>query len=197
GPVAAELAERLRWVDGQGHPILNERRRAVVYNTASVRLLDLEIVLSPAHFAVLFGDTKEGGPLALRIASALEGKRGGLIENAYGGRREAETWGKRAPWVDYSGTIDGATVGVALMDHPTSFRHPTHWHVRDYGLFCANPFGISDFTGDPAQRGDMILPPGQSLTFRYRVCLHTGDAETARIADHYHGFANPPKAAWE
>src|SRR5262245_44006819 len=170
GPAAAGFRERLQWVDGHGTPLLGERRWATVYNTASVRLLDLEIDLMPARAGVLFGDTKEGGPLAVRVASTIEGKRGGLIQNAYGGRREAETWGKRAPWVDYSGTIDGTTVGIAIMDHPTSFRHPTYWHVRDYGLFAANPFGISAFTNDPAQRGDVVLVPGQTLRFRYRVC---------------------------
>ncbi len=196
GPVVADLQERLRWVDGQGTPLLVERRRATIYATSTVRLLDLEIVLQPARVAVLFGDTKEGGPLALRVASAIEGTRGGLIQNAYGGRREAECWGKRAPWVDYSGVIEGTTVGVAIMDHPTSFRHPTTWHVRDYGLFAANPFGRSAFTGDPSQRGDVVLPPGQSLTFRYRICLHQGDADSAAIAERYHDYANPPHAAW-
>jgi Methane oxygenase PmoA len=192
GPVAAVLRERLRWVDGQGNALLDEQRRIVVYASATVRLLDLELRLAPAHAAVLFGDTKEGGPLAVRVNSAIEGKRGGTIENAYGGRREAECWGKRAPWVDYSGSVDGAAVGLALFDHPTSFRHPTYWHVRDYGLFAANPFGLSTFANDPSQRGDVVLAPGQSLTFRYRVCLHRGDAATGNVADHYQDFANPP-----
>jgi hypothetical protein len=197
GPVVADLRERLQWVDAKDFPLLDERRRVTVYATSAVRLLDIEIVLSPARGAVLFGDTKEGGPLALRVNSAIEGRRGGLIENAYGGRREAETWGKRAPWVDYSGSIEGTMAGVAIMDHPTSFRHPTYWHVRDYGLFAANPFGISTFTNDPSQRGDVVLPPGQSLTFRYRVCLHLGDSVAGRVAEHYLDFAHPPTAAWE
>jgi hypothetical protein len=196
GPAAVELEERLRWLDGAGTPLLEERRRAVVYATRNVRLLDLEIELRPARVAVLFGDTKEGGPLALRVASPIEGVRGGLIQNAYGGRRERETWGKRSPWVDYSGTINGGVVGIAIMDHPTGFRHPTWWHVRDYGLFAANPFGTSAFTGDPSQRGDYVLPPGQSLTFRYRVCLHEGDADTGHVGDHYHDYANPPDFRW-
>jgi hypothetical protein len=196
GPAAVELNERLRWLDGAGTPLLEELRRVVVYATRNVRLLDLEIDLRPARAAVLFGDTKEGGPLALRVASPIEGSRGGLIQNAYGGRRERETWGKRSPWVDYSGTIDGEVVGVAIMDHPTSFRHPTWWHVRDYGLFAANPFGTSAFTGDPGQRGDHVLPPGQSLTFRYRVCLHRGDADAGQLGDHYQDYANPPMARW-
>lgn len=195
GPVAADLQERLQWIDGQGTPLLDERRRATIYATRAIRLLDLEIILTPARAAVLFGDTKEGGPLAVRVASPIEGKRGGLIENAYGGRREAETWGKRAPWVDYSGRIDGTLAGIAIMDHPTSFRHPTYWHVRDYGLFAANPFGTSAFTGDPARRGDVVLTPGQSLTFRYRVCLHLGDVAAAGLAERYHDFANPPTVA--
>ena len=196
GPAGADLRESLQWVDAQDFPLLDERRHVAVYRTSSVRLLDVEIVLTPSRFGVLFGDTKEGGPLALRINSALEGKHGGLIENAYGGRREAETWGKRSPWVDYSGALDGSVVGVAIMDHPTSFRHPTYWHVRDYGLFAANPFGISAFTGDPAQRGEVVLIPGQTLTFRYRVCLHRGDAAAGEVAEHYHDFANPPLATW-
>ncbi len=197
GPVSADFRERLDWVDGQGHPLLNERRRATIYLTRAARLLDLEIALTPARLAVLFGDTKEGGPLAIRVNSAIEGKRGGLIQNAYGGRREPETWGKRSPWVDYSGTVNGAEAGVAILDHPTSFRHPTYWHVRDYGLFAANPFGISAFTNDPSRRGDVVLVPGQTLTFRYRVCLHPGDAEVGRVADRYHDFAHPPAARWE
>jgi hypothetical protein len=197
GPAAADVREHLQWVDAKDVPLLDERRRITMYGTTSIRLLDVEIALTPARFAVLFGDTKEGGPLALRINSAIEGKRGGLIQNAYGGRREAETWGKRAPWVDYSGSVEGTTVGVAIMDHPTSFRHPTYWHVRDYGLFAANPFGISAFTNDPNQRGDFVLTPGRTLTFRYRVCLHVGDAESGNIAEHYHDFANPPTTTWD
>jgi hypothetical protein len=196
GPVAAALDEQLRWVDSAGHALLEERRRSVVYATRDVRLLDLELALRPSRVAVLFGDTKEGGPLALRVASAIEGARGGLIQNAIGGRRERETWGKRSPWVDYSGVIGGETVGVAIMDHPTSFRHPTWWHVRDYGLFAANPFGTSAFTGDPARRGDYVLPPGQSLLFRYRICLHRGNADIGQVSDHYHDYANPPTAKW-
>lgn len=196
GAAAARLIESLQWVDGAGNPLLDERRTIIVYNTVEARLIDLEIVLSPNRAAVLFGDTKEGGPLAIRVASPMEGKRGGLIENAYGGRREAETWGKQSPWVDYSGVVNGDHVGVAIMDHPTSFRHPTTWHVRDYGLFAANPFGLSAFTNDPSQRGEFVLLRNHELTFRYRVCLHPGDAEIGRVGERYHDFANPPSTIW-
>ena len=41
--------------------------------------------------------------------------------------------------------VEGKTVGVAILNHPDSFRFPTTWHVRTYGLFAANPFGWHDF----------------------------------------------------
>jgi len=47
---------------------------------------------------------------------------------------------KHADWCDYYGSIGGKTVGIAMFDHPSNPRHPTTWHVRDYGLFAANPF---------------------------------------------------------
>jgi len=75
------------------------------------------------------------------------------------------------------------------MDHPTSFRHPTHWHVRTYGLFAANPFGLKDFSGGKAEPGDHTLASGESLTFRYRVLLHTGDEKEGRVAEIFKAYS--------
>jgi len=104
----------------------------------------------------------------------------GRIVNA-AGDIDGEAWGKAARWVDYSGMIDGKQVGVAILDHPTNLRHPTHWHARDYGLFAANPFGLHDFTKAAPGAGAHTIPSGGSLTFRHLVVLHEGDAEAADI----------------
>ena len=97
--------------------------------------------------------------------------------------------GKPADWVDYSGTINGKPLGVAIFDHPSSFRHPTTWHARAYGLFAANPFGRREFTRDPAQDGSWTVPEGKSIVFRYRVLIHPGDAREAGLADAYKEYA--------
>ena len=55
--------------------------------------------------------------------------------------------------------------GIAIFDHPENLRYPTTWHVRNYGLFTANQWGIHDFTGDWSQRGDLTLEEGDALTF--------------------------------
>jgi len=36
--------------------------------------------------------------------------------------------------------IDGKALGICFMNHPASYRFPTDWHVRNYGLFAANAF---------------------------------------------------------
>jgi hypothetical protein len=82
-----------------------------------------------------------------------------------------DTWGKQAPWCDYSGPVDGKTLGVAIFDHPSNPRHPTWWHVRDYGLFAANPFGVHDFEKKPQGTGDLKVEAGKSITFKVQVLL--------------------------
>jgi hypothetical protein len=99
--------------------------------------------------------------------------------------------GQASPWVDYTGPVDGRTVGVAILNHPDSFRYPTTWHVRDYGLFAANPFGWRDFGMKTA--GDYTLPAGESITFRYRVILHDGDTASADLPAAFRAYARPPK----
>jgi hypothetical protein len=100
----------------------------------------------------------------------------------------ANIWGKRSNWVDYSAEVDGESLGVAIFDSPQNPRHPTYWHARDYGLFALNPFGQKAFDEDK-EESHWKLPKGQKLTFRWRVVIHPGDAETARVADKYNQYA--------
>jgi hypothetical protein len=84
--------------------------------------------------------------------------------------------------------VDGKIVGIAIFDDPGNPRHPTTWHVRDYGLFAANPFGLHEFEKRPAHTGDFTIPAGQSATFRYRFYLHEGDEKEARVAEMYEDY---------
>jgi hypothetical protein len=181
------------WVTAKGQPILEERVCICTYALPEgLRLIDWDITWAAAYGGVFFGDTKEAGTLSVRVNEQLEGRHTGLITNAYGGVTENETWGKRAPWCDYSGEVDGRKVGLAIFDHPDNLRYPTYWHVRDYGLFTANQWGLHDFTGDWSQRGDYALPKGQQLRFKFRVCIHEGGVTEANVAERFHDWANPP-----
>ena len=54
------------------------------------------------------------------------------------------------------------TVGVAIFDHPSVYDTPTWWHVRDYGLFAANPFGKRYFEKlQDKTAGNYTIPDGK------------------------------------
>jgi Methane oxygenase PmoA len=150
------------------------------------RVIDCQYVIKANHDAVKMGDTKEGS-FAIRVAPELNAPSGHMV-NSEGGEGEPQIWGKRANWVDYDGSIDGHPLGIAIFDSPKSFRHPTYWHARGYGLFAANPFGIKEFTRDPAQDGGYTIPAGQSVEFRYRVLIHEGDYKDAKVAEKYQQY---------
>jgi len=183
----------LRSKDGQRLATADHALR--IYRTEDVRMFDYEVTLRATDGDVTLGDTKEGS-MAIRLAETMRlkpnehnvGKPTGHIVNSEG-QRDGATWGKRAAWVDYYGPVDGETVGVAIMDHPSNPHHPTWWHVRDYGLFAANPFGVHDFEKKPAGTGDMKVPGGRKLTFRYRFVIHAGDEQAGRIAERYRDYA--------
>jgi hypothetical protein len=195
GPVAGGFTEALDWTDADRNVYMTETRRVTFYHTpAQARLFDYQVTLVASEGDLVIGDTKEGGLIAVRVASSMEAQRegGGAIVNGLGGVGEAETWGKRAPWCDYSGPVGGGVYGIALMDHPRNPRFPTYWHVRAYGLMTANCVGRHHFTNDPGNRWDLPIAAGESRTWRYRVLVHHGDAQAAQVQMHYEGFVYPP-----
>ncbi len=198
GPVYALVDAAGCWVGPSGEPLLDERRRITVYQpSADGRvLLDVDLTFTASYGPVRFADTKEAGLLAVRVAPSMQGDRGGVIANAYGALTEAETWGRPAPWCDYSGPAvagDAAVGGVAVLDHPGNPRHPTHWHVRDYGLMAANPFGLSDYYGDLTYDGSLEVGRGRVLAMRYRMVVHAGGVVEGRVRAAYLDFAHPPR----
>jgi hypothetical protein len=182
------------WTTAEGATLLREIRDIRVYATGddSSRIMDVDLDLEATGGPVHFGDTKEGGFMSIRVATTMDASRGGKIENSYGAIGESESWGRRAFWCDYSGTVDGHRAGIAVMENPDTFRSPTYWHVRDYGLMGTNPFGVGTFTRNREQSGAFTLPSGGHLRFMYRVVVHLGDAKQADIAGAYHQYINPP-----
>lgn len=150
--------------------LLAEDRTMRFSGDASTRTIDVDVTLT-AKQKVVFGDTKEG-VFAIRLRDELAEKQGsGKITTAEGLTGMKAAWGKASPWVEYSGVLEGEPVAVRITDHPENPRHPTRWHVRDYGLFAANIFGLHDFLNDKTKDGSMTLEPEEKLRFRYRVTI--------------------------
>lgn len=194
GPVRARVALSCDWLSADGNKLMEEERDYVFYNLpATARAVDLFVHFTATNSSVTFGDTKEGGICSIRVASSMDASGAGTIVNSYGAIGEAETWGKRAEWCDYFGPVPGGTVGICIMDNPKNYCYPTYWHVRNYGLMTANPFGLSYFLNDKNANGSLSIAQGTSLDFRYRVLFHAGCNRFADVAGKYHDYVNPPK----
>jgi len=190
GPVFGEIVARNNWVTKEGKKEMEDVRLYRFYNVPDQFLVDWDVCLLATDGPVKMGDTKEG-MASFRVATSMIQKNGGKVTNSEG-HVDGKCWGKQAAWCDVSGTVEGATVGVALFDHPTSFRHPTYWHARTYGLFGANPFGLSYFLRDKKKDGSHTIPADGELSFKYRVYIHNGAAAQAHVAEKYANFATPP-----
>lgn len=183
-----EISAQFDLVDPRGDKVLGEMQQTYVFHAdEGSRVIDCEFTLTAGADAVKLGDTKEG-TFAIRVVDALREKEGLVMVNSEGGKGEKEIWGKPAPWVDYSGTVEGESLGIAIFDHPGNPKHPTYWHARGYGLFAANPFGEHHFFNDETRDGSVTIEPGTSFTLRYRVVIHPGDAEEAKVAELYESY---------
>ena len=184
-----------RWINGRKQTVCTDTTRVGFELLAGgARAIDYDVTFYASHGPVTFGDTKEGF-MAVRTNPALQltgDPQHGVVAHGRAvnsrGITGKDMWGQRADWVDYSGPIDGQTMGLAMFDHPQNPRHPTYWHARDYGLVTANPFGVSDFTAGKETGGAMTVPAGQEQRFRYRIVLHRGDASEAGIAKLYEEY---------
>ena len=74
-----------------------------------------------------------------------------------------------------NGMKDGEQITIAMIDHPQNAGAPTYWHARGYGLFAANPLGQKIFSGGKEEL-NFKLSKGQSVTFRFRLVIHSGRA---------------------
>ncbi|MFM2170457.1 MAG: hypothetical protein RI957_686 [Verrucomicrobiota bacterium] len=188
----ASFSVKLAW-QGDKKTILEESRQYSIEDIdEATRVIDVSSTLKAVAGDVVFGDTKEGF-CAFRVDRTLRLKgptaKGGIMDSH--GRKNAECWGKKSAYVAFHGPDDqGKPAVITMMDHPSNLRHETWWHARDYGLLAANPFGIHDFEGKKDKTlGNHTLKDQQVLTFRYRLVLHRGEVDDAKIANWWKSYS--------
>ena len=183
------------WVDNEDNELLEEKTEYHFIAKELIRIID-RITTLTATKDITMDDTKEG-MFAVRVARQLELPAEGDITllDAQGvatkvsamsnegitgdylsseGITGADVWGTRARWMKLFGNIEDEKVALVICDHPENQSYPTYWHARGYGLFSANPLGARDFT-EGKEEINFSLASGQSVTFRYRLVVSSGD----------------------
>ncbi|GMV93457.1 MAG: hypothetical protein AMXMBFR82_32350 [Candidatus Hydrogenedentota bacterium] len=187
GPAIVESGgERVVFTDtclwkkpGEDPVIRDARTITIAAPDDATRYIDFEITLESLVDVTI---TKTNHSLfSARVVPELSVESGGTLVNAQGDTSEAGTYGVESPWCDYSGTRDGVTEGIAILQNPGNRWYPSKWFTRDYGFFSPTPMYW-------LENDRLELPRGETLTLRYRVVVHTGNAEAANIAEHFRKY---------
>jgi hypothetical protein len=180
---------RNEWRTPDGVKILDESRTITLTKLDKGYLIAFDIDLHASVCGVTFGDTKEGS-FGTRVNEQIgtAKKFTGTLTADHDRTGEKPIWGQPIDWMDYSGTVDGKAVGLAVFDHP---KNPVRAisHGRAYGLVAANPFGRDK--SFPSQKGktDLVkLAKGEHLKLKYAAFAHTGDAKSGGVAEAYQAF---------
>jgi len=115
--------------------------------------------------------------LSLRLAAGLSDRRIASSDGPLTEMPQDRHRGRHAA-VDYSGLLDGAPAGIAILDHPRNPRAPSPWYVirsAEMSFFSPAVLGYEPLT----------LQAGERLTLRYRVIVHDGRWDAGRLnAEH-------------
>ena len=215
GDGEGKLVTVAHWIDKRGKFLLEEKRKMVFMagERKDEWVMDFSLGLTAQKEKVVFEDIEEG-VLAIRVSDYLrEGKaeRGvrqgravpresvggtGRYFSSNGDETARDVWGKRARWVALQGVRGGKVVGIAILNHPASINYPTYWHVRDYGLFSANPLGQGDFQRQrPRQYRKnkpiplrLTLEPDETVHFRFLVIIYEGVKMEEQIEERFREF---------
>lgn len=178
GALAGRFIEKLRWLNVKGDKTLLDETRTVTIpkRPVAARLLDIEIILTAQDVAITLNKTPYH-VLAARVLDAMLPAKGGAITNSNGAKNPPD--GAPANWIDISGKLDDQWQGIALFNHPDNVRQPTPCLQ-----FAGQTIGLS-----PSHKEPLTIEPGKTLRLRYRVLVHAGNVDEAKVAEEYDGYA--------
>ena len=165
---------------GADAPIKDKRLITVSVPAPNLYQLDFDITLEMLQDVTI--EKTNHSLFSGRMDPDLAVVNGGTLVNAEGEKGEKATFGKASPWMDYSGQRGDQIEGMAIMQHPSNRWFPAPWFTRDYGFFSPTPMYW------PEDGKQTILKKGEKVKLRYRVLVHTGDHEAARIAEQYEKY---------
>ncbi|RXK61674.1 hypothetical protein ESA94_01260 [Lacibacter luteus] len=195
----ASLSVTATWVRPDAKVLLNEKTIFNFSVNGNDFIIDRITTLTATDSVVLFKDVKDG-MFAIRVARELElpskeksnfvDDKGNIttvppsssadVSGMYyssNGKTGDSVWSSRGNWVMMTGRKERKDITIAIIDHPLNIGYPAYWHARGYGLFAVNPLGAKVFSNGKEEL-NFSLQPKQSVTFRYRIIIHSGEIIT-------------------
>lgn len=196
------LVATAKWKNNDGETLLDETSEYNFSVDGKTRIIDRTTLLKANNGKVDITDNKEG-MFAIRVTRELELPATGKLKlvDSHGvvtevdasdddmatgdylsseGVTGGDVWATRAKWMKLHGELNGEKVAIVIFDHPGNPGYPTYWHARGYGLFSANTLGQKVFS-EGKEEMNFSLDKGESVTFRYRLAVFSGDPSTDEL----------------
>lgn len=199
GEHSAEMAVDLKWYDGHDpQPLIDQQLIvSVAPHGDNELMMEIQTSLSSVADSLELGQTSFG-LLAVRVAKSLSAVfGGGQLTGENGVQGEQNLFGKRSPWIDYSGPVDrqvsgeqadskdrsshasDVIEGITYFDHIDNPNYPSKWHVRDDGWMGASI----------CRDAPLLLRRDQPTRWRYLLHTHRGPVDLTaaeQIAKRFH-----------
>ena len=181
---SARIEIDLTYREPEGEPVLTERRVIDVSPPAEDGTYHLDWTMTfMAEQDALLDRTplphEQGGKvyggyagLSVRFVSGFEDRQ--AVSSSGEVTFEDHRHRSRAVAMEYNGVARGVRAGIAIFDHPENLNAPSPWYViREPVMSYFSPAVIC--------YGQHLLPAGESMTMRYRVVVHGGQWNAARL----------------
>jgi len=162
-------------------------RRIIVITSPSVTVRQIDVAITMEMLMDVHILKTNHSLLSARMAADLSVKNGGTMVNAEGIKNEKETFGKPSPWIDFYGKRGEAIEGLAILQHPSNPWYPSPWFTRDYGFISPTPMYW------PQNGEETFMKKGETLLLRYRVLVHGGTTDEAKIGEMFEIYKNKIK----
>jgi hypothetical protein len=123
------------------------------------------------------------GGLGVRGHIQWNGKGDRTVFLTSEGKTREDGNGTKARWTHMGGLVDGRPAGIAILDHPSNFRHPQPTRLNP-----DNPF----FNYSPSVAGEWRIEPGTPYVSRYRFITYEGQPDRALLERLWNDYATPP-----
>ena len=193
GPVFAGFTTRQIHSSNQFGPVLAEEWQVASFQPGDYYITDLRTTqniigkyplrINEYHYGALGirGSAEWNESDTLRFTNPMQ------VLTSEGVRDREKANHSRPRWTAVYGKIGGKWAGLAVLDHPDNFRHPTPIRVHpDMPYFSVSPMVLGAYS----------LDPGQTYRFRYQVVAFEGEPDADLLEKLWRDFAEPVRAKW-
>jgi hypothetical protein len=188
GPVDAGFKSRQRYMDLSGPTIrsaLNEQWDVHVYRagqgTKKYFIFDIVATQECASNSPLILDDYRYDGMGVRGHRNWKDKAKVSFLTSEGKHRDDGN-ATRARWCFMGGPVDGTSIGIAVLDHPSNFRSPQPLRINP-----DDPY----FNFAPSQMGQFGIKPGERFVLRYRYIVSDGEPDVAELNRMWNDYAHP------